>query len=431
MMMDEKKQAARDQLKAFKGDSYVFGLNCFDQLGRLAADFGRRASVVMDGLGTEWGVGPLEKTKAVLSGAGIEVAGDFIAGARPNTPTTDLGRITDLIADQKPDFVIAVGGGSVIDSGKASVALVSLRDRHPDIEEYFGTGVVTAMLEREGRALMPMVAVQLAASSGAHLTKYSNITDPATNQKKLIVDEAIIPRRALFDYAMTTTSPQSLTADGGLDGIAHSLEVFYGVQGDALQKVTTPALLSIDLVVQYIKRACADPEDLEAREALGLGTDLGGYAIMIGGTNGAHLTSFSLVDILSHGRACYLMNPYYTIFFAPAIQDQLHAVGKIYKDAGYTTADVDRLSGRDLGVAVADAMIALAREIDLPTTLNEVPGFTDEHVKRALSAAKNPQLEMKLKNMPVALSADLVDDYMAPILEAAKTGDHSIIKNMA
>jgi len=61
-------------------------------------------------------------------------------------------------------------------------------------------------------------------------------------------------------------------------------------------------------------------EDMDSRESLGLGTDLGGYAIMVGGTSGPHLTSFSLVDVLSHGRACAIMSPYYTVFFAPAIQ---------------------------------------------------------------------------------------------------------------
>ena len=68
----------------------------------------------------------------------------------------------------------------------------------------------------------------------------------------------------------------------------------------------------------------ADPDELSAREALGLGTDLGGYAIMVGGTNGPHLNSFSFVDVLAHGRACAILLPYYTVLLAPAIERQLH-----------------------------------------------------------------------------------------------------------
>jgi alcohol dehydrogenase class IV len=173
-----------------------------------------------------------------------------------------------------------------------------------------------------------------------------------------------------------------------------------------------------------------DPGDKEARDALCLATDLGGYAIMLGGTNGAHLNSFSFVDILSHGRACAMMNPYYTVFFAPAVERPLKVVGKIYQEAGLAPADIDRLSGRDLGMAVAEAMFELARRIGFPTKLSEVPGFSPAHIDRAIAAAKNPQLKSKLENMPVPLTAEMVDDYMGPVLQAACRGDLSVIRNV-
>ena len=57
-----------------------------------------------------------------------------------------------------------------------------------------------------------------------------------------------------------------------------------------------------------------------------------------------------------------------------------------------------------------------------------MPGFTQGHIERALAAAKNPKLESKLRNMPVPLTAAQVDDYMGPVLEAARTGDFSLIR---
>jgi len=131
--------------------------------------------------------------------------------------------------------------------------------------------------------------------------------------------------------------------------------------------------------------------------------------------------------VTSHGRACALMNPYYTVFFAPAIEGALRIVGKIYADAGLTDADIDALSGRALGEAVAEAMFELSRRIGYPTTLSELPQFTDEHIDRALVAAKNPQLKMKLENMPIPLTADMIDEYMGPVLRAGATGDVSQI----
>jgi alcohol dehydrogenase class IV len=273
--------------------------------------------------------------------------------------------------------------------------------------------------------------VQTAASSGAHLTKYSNITDLATAQKKLIVDEAIVPPRAVFDYAVTLSAPPELTADGALDGVSHCLEVLYSAVGKPFySRMERVAGQSIRLVMKHLPNVLRNPADAYGREALGLATDLGGYAIMLGGTSGAHLTSFSLIDIMSHGGACALLNPYYAVFFAPAVRDPLRRVGSIAKELGYTRVDIDRMQGRELGVAVAEALIGFLRRVGLPWRLKDVPGFSPAHLERALAAAKDPQLKMKLENMPVPLTAETVDEYMGPILEAARTGDLSLIKNV-
>ena len=78
---------------------------------------------------------------------------------------------------------------------------------------------------------------------------------------------------------------------------------------------------------------------------------------MIGGTNGGHLTSFSLVDILSHGRACAIMNPYYVVFFAPAVEEPLRLVGEIFKAGGLLEEELEGLQGRELGMVVASRRI--------------------------------------------------------------------------
>jgi alcohol dehydrogenase len=325
--------------------------------------------------------------------------------------------------------IVSFGGGSTIDAAKAAEVLRTLGG---EIDDYFGTGLVTEALKEKGATLSPHIAIQTVASSGAHLTKYSNITDTATGQKKLIVDDAVVPSNPLFDYTVTYGLPKSVTMDGALDGIAHSLEVLYSAAGKpSYDKTAEIADATIRLVVENLPKVIENPEDHEARDALCLATDLGGYAIMVGGTNGGHLTSFSLVDVLSHGRACAMMNPYYTVFFAPAIEDALRMVGGIYQEAGFGDADLSKLSGRDLGVAVAESMFSLADAIGFPRKLADVQGFTDKHIERALTAAKNPQLKMKLQNMPVPLTAEMVDEYMRPILEGARDGDISKIKTVA
>jgi alcohol dehydrogenase len=261
-----------------------------------------------------------------------------IEGAKPNAPREDLHRITDSLVALDPNVIISFGGGSTIDATKAAEVLRTLGG---EIDDYFGTRLVSKALEEHDMQLTPHLAVQTASSSSAHLTKYSNITDLKTGQKKLIVDEAIVPQRALFDYEVTFGAPVSLTIDGALDGVAHSLEVLYGAVGKPIYpQVVQVARESIGLVVEYLPRVLENPKNPIGRKALGLATDLGGYAIMLGGTNGGHLTSFSLVDILSHGRACAMMNPYYTVFFAPSIQEPLKVIGKIFESHGYTDAQI-------------------------------------------------------------------------------------------
>ncbi len=423
------KGRARTLLKGFKGDNYAFGLGVTDKVGEYAKGFGTRALVVASG--ADWFRPVVDSVLASLGRHGVELAGPrVVPDAAPNAPREDVYRITTYILNSKPDCLIAVGGGSTIDAVKAANVLASLGKWEPEIEPYFGTGLVTKALEEHKASLIPMIAVETAASSGAHLTKYSNITDPVAGQKKLIVDNAIVPPKAVFDYEVTKTMPAGMTIDGAFDGIGHCLEVFYGIPADNYELAKEIAEVGIELAVSNVEQAVANPADGEAREALGLATDIGGYAIMVGGTNGAHLTSFSLVDVTSHGRAVAVMNPYYTVFFAPAIEPHLRVVGAIYKRHGFIDADLDGLHGRELGIAVAEGMLALSRRVGFPTTLAELPGFTDAHIDRALAAAKNPQLEMKLKNMPVALNASLADTYMKPILLAAAKGDLNLIVNM-
>jgi len=426
-MMSEFNQANR-LLKEFKGDSYLHGVGVLGQVGERVAGLCKgsaRALFVSDRFpGSE----PFLVTiRQSLGWAGVQVVAEE-AGAAPNAPRQDVERITQAMGQVRPDALVSFGGGSTIDAVKAANILYTLGG---SIEDYFGTGLVSQALATQGRQLLPHVAIQTAASSGAHLTKYSNITDLATGQKKLVVDDAIVPPQAAFDYQVTLSAPLSLTADGALDGISHALEVLYSAVGKpAYPNVLPVSLEAIRLVVTYLPKVLKEPANLDARHALGLATDLGGYTIMLGGTNGAHLTSFSLVDILSHGRACGLLNPYYTVFFAPAVEEPLYQVAQIYHQQSYLPEDPAHLSGRALGLATARAMISFERAIGFPATLGEVPGFSPAHIEKALAAAKDPQLKMKLENMPVPLSAETVDEYMAPILRSAQSGDLELIKNM-
>ncbi|CCZ62359.1 iron-containing alcohol dehydrogenase [Hungatella hathewayi] len=425
--MDAKKKAYQ-LLKEWKGDDYIVGLGVWDQLGKLVVKYGSK--VLLVSMNTY--LKPLTDAamESIRSAGGTILLDQAVPGAKPNAPREDVYRLETYILHYQPDVVVALGGGSTIDACKAAIALAALGSfSGPELDSYFGTGLITKAFEESGRTPIPFVAVETSASSGAHLTKYSNITDPVAGQKLLIVDPAMIPAASLFDYETTLTMPVAVSIDGALDAIAHTFEVFCGAKPETYDLAKALAETAIELTISYARRVIEDPADKEAREALGLATDLGGYAIMIGGTSGAHLTSFSLVDLVSHGTACGIMNPYYAVFYSPAIQSQLKVVGELLANHGFIENKVEFLNGRELAIAVSEGLIAFGKSIGAPTRLSDLEGFTEEHVERILTAAKDSKLSMKLQNMPISMTADDVDLYMAPIIRAAVSGDLSGIRN--
>ncbi|WP_455367201.1 iron-containing alcohol dehydrogenase [[Eubacterium] cellulosolvens] len=429
---------AEEMLRKWKGDKYTFGTDVLQKVGEYAKEYGSKT--ILCHSHREWVQSSVKKIKKALEAK--EVRYQSVLGARENAPREDLYRISLHIAKFQPDSIIPIGGGSTIDACKAASVLASYSPQEvasvfnvneltaSTIEPFFGVNTVTKIEQETGRKIIPLIAVQTAASSAAHLTKYSNITDPLTGQKKLIVDEAIVPASAIFDFDSTRNSPEDLTIDGGLDGLSHTWEVFMGATGKPYYEMVKNIIItSTRLILKNLLSLREKSDDMDARKAICLGTDLGGYAIMVGGTNGGHLGSFSLVDILSHGRACAILNPYYTVYFCENIQDQLQVIGKIYRENGLISVEIESLDGRELAETVAKGMIVFLDRLGVPKNLNRA-GATKEHVTRMLSAAKNPQLKSKLLNMPKPLDPDKgdIDHFMEPILNAAYSGDLSLIK---
>jgi alcohol dehydrogenase class IV len=247
-------------LKEFKGDSYAFGSGVLDKApGKFAAEFGNNAMFVGP-IEEEWFQTTKDRILKSLDKAGVNVV-DVVRSAAPNAPFVDVYRIHSHIMHKKPDVLVVGDGGSGIDATKAAATLASLGDIQPEIDPFFGVGQVTKVCQESGRTIMPVIAIMMAASSGAHLTKYSNITDPVVGQKKLIVDEAIIPPRCVFDYDVTTSQPMSLTLDGGFDGIAHCLEVYFGAVPEIENQARQVAELGIEALIKGLTEVKKDPGD--------------------------------------------------------------------------------------------------------------------------------------------------------------------------
>ena len=157
-------ERARARLYEFKGDAYLYGAGVLAAVGSAVASQGKKAALVR---GTFPGSdGHVRTITRSLAAAGVDLAGE-IKGARPNAPREDLFRIADDLGQVTPGVLISFGGGSTIDAAKAAAVLCTLGG---EIDDYFGTDRVAALVDRSGRPLLPHVAIQTVASSAAHLT---------------------------------------------------------------------------------------------------------------------------------------------------------------------------------------------------------------------------------------------------------------------
>ena len=207
---------ASSLLREFRGNRYAFGVGAHERIEDFLSKIGREIVIVSGKTGQRAGI--VKIVEAIASERGSEILG-VLDGARANTPREDVYRLAYQILKTDCDGIVAIGGGSVIDAAKGALVLAKCGGVSDD---YFGTGKVSEKFEGQN---IPLLAIQTASSSAAHLTKYSNITDVETYQKKLIVDESIVPRVAVFQYDVTKSMPLALTKDGALDGISHCWEV--------------------------------------------------------------------------------------------------------------------------------------------------------------------------------------------------------------
>ena len=129
---------AKQLLREFKGDKYRFGAGVLPQVGEVVASLGGRAALVRDTFpGSD---GFVQTIRDAIAGAGVTLLGE-VRGAGPNAPREDLFRIRDELIALDPDVIVSFGGGSTIDATKSGEVLRTLGG---SIDDYFGTGLVTA-----------------------------------------------------------------------------------------------------------------------------------------------------------------------------------------------------------------------------------------------------------------------------------------------
>ena len=294
-------------------------------------------------------IGHLDRLLGVLAGAKVKPA--IFAEAICDPTITSMDAAAAFLRAGNYDCVVALGGGSPIDTAKAAAVLATrggaMRDRKaPFLED---------------APALPIVAIPTTAGTGSETTKFTIVTDLENNEKMLCIGLAYLPTIAVIDYEFTFTKPRRLTADTGIDALTHAMEAYVSKKANPFSDAL--ALAAMRSIWPNLRTACKDPENAAAREALALGAHQAGIAFsnasvaLVHGMSrpiGAHFH-------VAHGLSNAMLLPVVTAWSAPAAQGRYAACARAMGVA--TDRDSD-----DVAVSrLIDDLRAVNLELDVPT----------------------------------------------------------------
>ncbi len=295
----------------------VFGCGTVGRIGDLAGDVlgdPRRVLLVSDPGVRAAGV--TERVQAVLEAAGLVV--ELFAGVAPNATIADVEAGSALITGTDDSAgglaVVAVGGGSVIDAGKA-IALHARNAGH-----VMGLQL-TAGARRPG---LPLLAVPTTAGTGAETNAFAVITDPDTGRKGYVGDPSVRPRAAVLDPELTVGLPAGPTAATGIDALTHALESLMSRNANPYAEAL--CLQSLRMISGFLPVAVSDAHNLEARSQMLLASHLAGLAMASGtGLGLCHALAHPIGARFgaAHGVALAAVLPHVLRFNLPASEARL------------------------------------------------------------------------------------------------------------
>ena len=284
----------------------IFGAGKAREIGTYAPSPGRRAMVV-----TGHRTARAELILELLDKRGIET----ITFSVPGEPSTDMALAGVQKARQAAcDWVIGIGGGSVMDTGKVIAALLTNEGKLLDYLEVIGKGKPLEKMPA------PYVAVPTTAGTGAEVTRNAVLESPEHRVKVSMRSPLMLPRRAVVDPELTYSMPPTITAGTGMDAFSQLLEAFVSNRANPL----TDGICREGLrrAAGALVRAFEDGSDTRAREAMSLASLFGGLALANAKLGAVHGIAGPLGGMFkaAHGAICGRLLPFVTEMNISALQ---------------------------------------------------------------------------------------------------------------
>jgi alcohol dehydrogenase len=299
-------------------------------------------------------VGLLDPVRDNLARAGLPPL--TFTSVQPNPRDVDCLAGTELARDARVEGLVAVGGGSAIDTAKC-IALLLTNGGHPRDWEDFGA-LHTAPL--------PVLAIPTTAGTGSEVSPSAVITDTERKKKMNLFDMRNCPQIALVDPDLTFSCPASVTAASGMDALSHAVDSLHCLlatpASDAL------ALEGARLVSRYIQRAFAQPSDVEARCGMAQGSLTAGLAVGLTDVAGAHCLAEAIGALYGHphGYCCANSMPPIMEYNLPVSREKYARLARAFGIGRQMRSD------DELARLAIDHIRRLNRTLQVPPLLEQI-----------------------------------------------------------
>ena len=293
--------------------------------------------------------GVLDKLTTLLDKAGIAWTDFSDTVPDPTSIVVEAGAA--ILTEGGFDGLVALGGGSPIDTAKAMAILAANGGRIRDYK-------VPNPIPKPG---LPLIAIPTTAGTGSEVTKFTVITDVGTDEKMLIAGLGVTPVAAIVDYELTLTAPLRLTADTGIDALTHAIESYVSRKANPFSDGM--AISAMRLIAKHLRTACTEPQNHAAREAMMLGATQAGMAFSNASVALVHGMSRPIGAFfhVPHGLSNAMLLPEITAFSAPAALTR-------YAECAHAMGLADPAEGDQASVGrLIEGLRALNRDLDVPS----------------------------------------------------------------
>lgn len=346
-----------------------FGPGCRAELPKEVQRLGlHKAFVCTDKDLIKFGVA--QKVLDVLEAASIPY--EVFSDIKQNPTVTNVRHGVEAYAASGADFILAIGGGSSIDTAKA-VGIITNNPEFADVVSLEGVAPTR-------RKSVPVIALPTTAGTAAEVTINYVITDEENQKKMVCVDPNDIPAIAMVDAELMYTLPRSLTAATGLDALTHAIEGL--ITKGAWEMSDMFELKAIEMIARHLETAVNEPSNAEARNGMAVAQYVAGMAFSNVGLGAVHGMAHPLGAIfdIPHGVANALLLPVVMEFNAPAALDKYVQIAKAMN------AYDDLMSPEEAAKAAVEAVRQLSIRVGIPQHLSEL-GIKEEDLPRLAKAA--------------------------------------------